>query len=287
MANCLSLSKLLKNQKTFRAPRGGPDLAAEAEAASSAGAKNELKKLQLEMLRIQQGIFHHRKRAIVVFEGFDASGKGGAIRRLTEILDPRGALVHPIGPPRPDEQGKHYLYRFWTRLPAPGELAIFDRSWYGRVLVERVNRLTPKPDWKRAYQEINQFEAMLVNDGVDLVKIFLGISKAEQLKRFEDRLDDPYKQWKLQASDVEARQNWDSYVQAVDDLFARTDTRTAPWHLIAGDKKEYARLETLRIVTRHLRHHRIWAEKQAKEQNRSLREAKRALKALKNDQSNE
>ena len=138
-------------------------------AGCSVPSKSEQKfrKLQLELLRIQQGIFYGRKRAIVVLEGFDAAGKGGVIRRLTESIDPRGVTVHPIGPPDPQDQGRHWLYRFWTRLPKLGTIAIFDRSWYGRVLVERVDGLAPRKAWKRAYEEINQFEAMLVNDGIE------------------------------------------------------------------------------------------------------------------------
>lgn len=146
-------------------------------SSSSKSYKKEIQKLQLKMLTIQQGIWHQKKRVIVVFEGFDASGKGGAIRRLTQVLDPRGVRVYPIGPPTEMEQKTHWLYRFWARLPEPGMMAFFDRSWYGRVLVERVENLTAKKDWKRGYSEINQFEKMLVDDGIELIKIYLSISK--------------------------------------------------------------------------------------------------------------
>ncbi len=135
--------------------------------------ERKLEALQRRMLVIQQGIFHARRRAIIAIEGFDAAGKGGAIRRLTEGVDPRGVKVVPIGPPTEDEQGRHWLYRFWRELPLPGDITVFDRTWYGRVLVERVDGLTHKRDWKRAYREINEFERMLVEDGIDLVKIFL------------------------------------------------------------------------------------------------------------------
>ena len=192
----LSLTRLLKKNE-FPA----------IDAKKAAAAQNEkMAKLQLEMLRIQQGVWHQKKRAIVVFEGFDAAGKGGAIQRLTEKLDPRGFQVHPIGPPNPGEQQKHWLYRFWKCLPATGTLAIFDRSWYGRVLVERVEHLIGKPQWKRAYHEIREFERMLTDDGIDLIKVFIAISKAEQLRRFEKRLEDPYKLWKLTMADIEAPQ---------------------------------------------------------------------------------
>jgi polyphosphate kinase 2 (PPK2 family) len=227
-----------------------------------------LERLQLEMLRIQQGLFHAKERAIVALEGFDAAGKGGSIRRLTEHLDPRGFKVVPIGPPKPDEQGRHYLYRFWKELPPPGQMTVFDRTWYGRVLVERVEKLCPKPAWKRAYQEINEFERMLVDDGVDLVKIFLAVSKKEQLKRFEERLSDPYKHWKIGEADVQARGHWKDYVAAVDEMFERTSTQRAPWHVVLADNKESARLAVLELVTKKLRHHRKWIEDRAERRER-------------------
>src|SRR5262245_50449560 len=129
--------------------------------------------LEIRMLEIQQAYHRQGQRAILAFEGTDAAGKGGTIKRLVEKLDPRGIKVWPIGPPSADEHGRHYLYRFWARLPEPGTIAIFDRSWYGRVLVERIDGLTPKPAWKRAYREINEFERMLTDDGVRVVKLFL------------------------------------------------------------------------------------------------------------------
>ncbi len=219
----------------------------------------ELEKLQLTMLRIQQGVWHAKSRVIIVFEGFDAAGKGGAIRKLTKMLDPRGFKVHPIGPPTAEEQGKHWLYRFWTLLPAPGTIAIFDRSWYGRVLVERVDKLTDKTHWNRAYTEINQFEQMLQNDGVEIVKIFLAITKKEQFARFEERLKDPYKQWKLSKEDIRARKKWNQYVLAVDEMFQKT----ARWNLIPADHKLSARMETLKVVTSKLKRCEAWMEKHA------------------------
>jgi polyphosphate kinase 2 (PPK2 family) len=241
--------------------------------------EQRLEKLQGRMLLVQQGMFHARRRAIVAIEGFDASGKGGAIRRLTEAIDPRGVRVVPVGPPTGDEQGRHWLYRFWRDLPLPGTLTVFDRTWYGRVLVERVGGLAEKAEWKRAYREINEFERTLLDDGVDLVKIFLGISKKEQLRRFEHRLRDPYKQWKLGKPDVRARRLWDDYVEAVDDAFARTDTEKARWHLVAADRKWHARLEVLRIVTDRLARHARWMEARASSRQRA-RHLERALRRL-------
>ena len=236
-----------------------------------------LKLLQLRMLRAQQGVWHSRSKAVIVFEGFDAAGKGGAIRRLTEPLDPRGVHVHPIGPPDCDEKGEHYLQRFWQRLPAPGTIAIFDRSWYGRTLVERVEKLTPPKRIKQAYREINEFERMLVDDGFALIKIFLAISKKEQLARFSARLDDPYKQWKLTSDDVEARKHWGDYVRAASDTFERCSN--PPWHIIAANDKDYTRIEVLEIVTSELKHHRNWIER--KVDTAPQRALKKALKKLK------
>ncbi len=241
--------------------------------------ERRLEELQRRMLLIQRGLFHSRRRAIVAIEGFDASGKGGAIRRLTEAVDPRGVKVVPIGPPSADDQGRHWLYRFWRELPLPGTITVFDRTWYGRVLVERVDGLATKAEWKRAYREINEFERTLVDDGIDLVKVFLGISKAEQLRRFEERLRDPYKQWKLVEDDVRARREWDDYVEAVDDAFAHTDTPRARWHLVAAERKWYARLKVLGIVTGKLVRHAEWMEARVREKHQA-RHLKKVLKRL-------
>jgi len=222
----------------------------------------ELRDLQLQILRIQQGIWHQKKRAIIVFEGFDAAGKGGAIRRLTEPLDPRGFRVHPMGPPEGDEQQKHFLYRFWQRLPAPGSIAIFDRSWYGRVLVEKVEGLAPKNRIQDAYREIREFEKMLLDDGISVVKIFLAIDKGEQLRRFEERLKDPYKQWKLTPDDVKSRTKWNEYVKAADEMFSETSEKKNPWNLIAANDKDYTRIQTLKVITKELKFNKKWMEEQ-------------------------
>lgn len=207
---------------------------------------------QLQLLRLQQRYYHARRRAIVVFEGWDAAGKGGAIRRLTEKVDPRGLQVWPVGPPTQDEQARHYLYRFWEKLPPPGTWAIFDRSWYGRVLVERVENLCTKAEWTRAYGEINEFEKMLIADGVVVTKLFLHISKKEQLRRFHEREKDPYKRWKITADDWRNRKKWPKYEEAIDDMFQRTSTRLAPWTPIAGEWKWFARVAVCRAVVRAL-----------------------------------
>ncbi len=214
--------------------------------------ETQLAELQLTMLRVQQAYHYQKRRALIVFEGWDAAGKGGAIKRLSEKLDPRGLTVHPVGPPTPEEQGRHYLYRFWTKLPSPGKLVLFDRSWYGRVLVERVQGFAKKEDWQRAYDEINEFERQLIDDGVRVVKFFLHISKKEQLKRFTDRLRDPYKRWKVTEDDIVNHERWKDYRDAIEDMFDRTSTKLAPWHVIAANSKQFARLRVLELATKTL-----------------------------------
>lgn len=220
--------------------------------ADKAAYQKELEKLQETVLHVQQAYWHSKRRAIIVFEGWDASGKGGAIRRLTENLDPRGAHVWPIAAPTPEEQGRHYLWRFWQRLPRPGTFAIFDRSWYGRVMVERIEGFAKPHEWQRAYDEINEFERQLADDGVRIIKMFLHITPEEQLERFRERLNNPYKRWKLTTEDLRNRDRRKEYEQAIDDMFARTSTDNAPWVAIPANAKWFARVEVLRQVVAHL-----------------------------------
>lgn len=218
-------------------------------AESKKAYKDELDALQLKLLRIQQAFYHNGKtRAVVLFQGWDAGGKGGAIRRMTGKLDPRGYRVHAIRAPTREEQGRHYLWRFWQRIPQPGRIAIFDRSWYGRVLVERVEGFASKPEWKRAYHEINEFEHTLIDDGVRIVKLFLHITPDEQLRRFAERLNNPYKRWKITSEDLRNRERWSDYERAIEDMFEKTSTRAAPWTLVLANHKWHARLAVLRKV---------------------------------------
>ncbi|HXX94377.1 MAG TPA: polyphosphate kinase [Planctomycetota bacterium] len=214
--------------------------------------EERLKKHQLSLLLLERRIYQKSRRAIIAFEGWDAAGKGGAIRRLTERLDPRGFKVYPIAAPRPEEKAHHYLWRFWQRLPGPGEIAIFDRTWYGRVLVERIEGFARKDEWKRAYDEINQFEKLMVDDGVPVIKFFIHITKKEQLRRFRERVKNPYKDWKIGPEDWRNRKRWKQYERAIDDMFERTDTGSAPWHLVAGNHKWFARTEILRRTVESL-----------------------------------
>ncbi|HXH30992.1 MAG TPA: hypothetical protein VNJ01_09290 [Bacteriovoracaceae bacterium] len=240
---------------------------------------SKLKRLQHKFIRIQQGIFHKKERVIIAVEGLDASGKGGAIKKLTEDIDPRGVRVYPIGPPTQKEQGKHWLYRFWVKLPAPGLVAIFDRTWYGRVLVERVDKLIQTEAWTRGYDEINHFEKMLTDDGVHLIKIFLVITKDEQHARFKARLSDPYKQWKITKEDISARKKWDEYVTARVELIQKTDSQNAPWYVIETDDKEEAREQVLKIVTERLKFAEKWMEDKANDYAKKT--LKKALLELK------
>lgn len=207
---------------------------------------------QMRLLLIQRWMFENRREAVLVFEGWDAAGKGGSIRRVIERLDPRGYVVHPIGAPKPDEKAVHYLQRFWQRMPQAGSIAIFDRSWYGRVMVERVEGFCTRDAWKRAYEEINSFERMLTDDGVPVVKLFLHISKKEQLKRFKSRKDDPFKNWKITDEDWRNRAKWGKYEDAVNEMLLRTSTRSAPWYGIASEHKWFGRVQVAETVVTHL-----------------------------------
>ena len=214
--------------------------------------EDQLAKLQLDILKAEFKTREAGRSVLVAFEGWDAAGKGGAIKRMTEKLDPRGYAVHPIGAPTDDERKRHYLWRFWTRLPDRGRWAIFDRTWYGRVLVERVEGFCKKKEWKRAYREINEFERQLVDDGTVLVKLFLAITKKEQKRRFEEREHDPYKRWKIGPEDWRNREHWDQYVDAAEEMFDQTSTECAPWKIIGANRKWHARLEVMKHVLTRL-----------------------------------
>ncbi len=193
-----------------------------------------------------------KRRAVLVFEGGDAAGKGGAIRRISWPLDPRGLKVWPIAAPTPEEMGHHYLYRFWKRLPRPGQLVIFDRSWYGRVLVERIEGFATEAEWSRAYEEINEFERMLHDDGIRLVKIYLHITKEVQLARFRARFHDPLKRWKLSEEDLRNRSRWDEYEVAIEEMFRKTSTDANPWTVIPSNDKKHSRLAVIKAVVGQL-----------------------------------
>ena len=215
--------------------------------------EEELEQLQEELYRLQIQQYLAGRRTVFAFEGWDASGKGGAIKRLTAQMDPRGYKVWPIAAPSQQEAEHHYLWRFWQRTPARGELAVFDRSWYGRVLVERVEKLASPREWGRAYDELNAFERTLTADGVRVAKFFIHIDKKTQLERFRAREDDPVKQYKIGPDDWRNRQKWGAYARAIQEMLDRTHRPDAPWHVVAGNDKKHARLEILRLCARYLK----------------------------------
>lgn len=210
--------------------------------------EKRLKPLQERLSQIQHAYLLQRRSAVIVFEGWDAAGKGGAIRRISAAMDPRSFKVWPIGAPRSIYLDRQYFLRFMERMPPRGAISVFDRSWYGRVLVERVEKLTPPKRWRQAYREINEFERLHLDDGARIVKLFFHVSQNEQLARFEERLRDPMKRWKLSYEDFRNRDNWDAYVEAIDEMFAKTSTAGAPWTLVASENKRHARIAALETI---------------------------------------
>ena len=203
---------------------------------------------------VQQAYIQQKQKAIIVLEGVDAAGKGGLIRRLAWSMDPRALKVWPIGAPNAVEKQTHYLSRFWARLPGPGEIAVFDRSWYGRVLVERIENIIDEKARNRAYSEINNFEKMLVDDSVKVIKLLLKISKKEQSKRLAQRLDDPEKNWKLTFDDVRNREHWHEYEKAYKKMVLNTSKNKSKWKVIDSDSKEEARELAIDYITKELSH---------------------------------
>jgi polyphosphate kinase 2 (PPK2 family) len=213
--------------------------------------EKRLGKLQTKLIQIQQAYLFSGDSAVLVFEGWDAAGKGGAIRRMSAVLDPRGFKVWPIAAPRDYYAERHYLARFWEKLPPRGGIATFDRSWYGRVLVERVEGFAPDKRWKAAFDEINAFEQLLLDDGIRVVKFFLHITPEEQVARFSERLENPLKRWKLSYEDFRNREKWDAYRAATEEMFARTEG-AVPWTIVPANNKKFARIAVLDTVVRRL-----------------------------------
>ncbi|MFL5802374.1 MAG: hypothetical protein ACJ8CR_11635 [Roseiflexaceae bacterium] len=205
---------------------------------------------RIHLLGLQ--VYAQSRPVVLVFEGWDAAGKGGTIQRITEKLDPRGYVVHAIAAPSGEDKTHHYLYRFWRRLPPRGMIAIFDRSWYGRVLVERVEGFAREDEWRRAYAEINEFERQLVEFGTIICKFWMHLSPEEQLRRFEERQNIPYKAWKLTDEDWRNREKWPRYEQAADEMLLRTSTPAAPWTIVESEDKRFGRIKALQTVVRRL-----------------------------------
>jgi polyphosphate kinase 2 (PPK2 family) len=203
--------------------------------------KRALPGLQRRLYDLEKACWEHRVASVVVFEGWDAAGKGSAIRTLTERLDPRGFKLYPIRAPRTYEKQRPWLWRFWLKIPAYGEMALFDQSWYGRVLVERVERLTPKREWRKAYEDILDFERMLADDGAVIVKFWLHISKREQKKRFKALEKDPLESWRVTAEDWERHRKYDKYLTAAEEMLERTESEWAPWTIVEATDRWFAR----------------------------------------------
>ena len=210
--------------------------------------KEKLDKLQKKLEKLHGELYRRRIPVILGFEGWDAGGKGGAIKRLTEKMDPRGYVVNPTASPNDIEKAHHYLWRFWRAIPKDGQVAIFDRTWYGRVMVERIEGFCTTEEWKRAYKEINDMEKDLYDAGAIVIKFWMHIDKDEQERRFKERQDNPEKQWKITDEDWRNREKWDQYEDAVNEMLMRTSTDYAPWIVVEGNSKYYARVKVLKTV---------------------------------------
>ncbi|MBX9576869.1 MAG: UDP-galactose-lipid carrier transferase [Chthoniobacterales bacterium] len=208
----------------------------------------ELEKYHLNLLQLQMKLKESKRSVIIVVEGPDAAGKGGAIKRVTEPLDPRLVRVYSIVKPTTEEFAHHYLWRFWNKLPPHGNLSVFDRSWYGRVLVERVEKFATPKEWKQAYQEINDFERTLCDGGAILIKVFMMITKQEQLRRFKKRQAEPLKHWKINEEDWRNRRKWKQHNEAAEVMFQKTSTKIAPWTIIPANYKWHARIKFAQTV---------------------------------------
>lgn len=214
--------------------------------------KKELVKLQNKISDLHHELYTRRIPVIIAYEGWDAAGKGGNIKRVVEKMDPRGYDVIPIAAPNDVEKSKHYLWRFWKSFPRYGHVAIFDRTWYGRVLVERVENFATKYEWKRAYQEITDMETQWVNNGSIIIKFWLQISKEEQLKRFKERENTPSKKWKITEEDWRNREKWKEYKEAIEEMISRTSTNSCPWYIVPANDKYYARIFVLRRIIKEI-----------------------------------
>jgi polyphosphate:AMP phosphotransferase len=236
--------------KTVRPAASLLDRADLSQSLTRAAYEKDLEKYQDRLWDLEHRAYKKRLPVIVMYEGWDAAGKGGNIKRLVQSMDPRGFEVIPVAAPNDVEKAHHYLWRFWVRLPKAGHIAIFDRSWYGRVLVERVEGFCTETEWRRAYREINEFEESLVNFGAVLVKFWLHIDPAEQLKRFKERQATAAKQWKITDEDWRNRDKMPQYRAAVDNMLQKTSTAHAPWTIVESNDKLHARIKALRTVTR-------------------------------------
>ncbi|MGI6118234.1 MAG: polyphosphate:AMP phosphotransferase [Bilifractor sp.] len=229
------------------------DISLEDKTIEEEDYKRELKELQEELGDLHNRLYRKKLPVIIAYEGWDAAGKGGNIKRIAGALDPRGYTVHPIASPEPHEKARFYLWRFWNRLPKTGHVAIFDRTWYGRVMVERLEGFCSENDWQRAYNEINEFEKMLTDWGAVIIKFWVQIDSDTQLARFTERQNTPSKQWKITDKDWRNRDKWDLYETAVNEMLQKTNTDFAPWHVLESVDKQYARIKALKVVNESIK----------------------------------
>ena len=228
------------------------DISLDDKVLSDDEYNSKLEELQKKLSELHYELYRKKIPVVIAYEGWDAAGKGGNIKRIAAALDPRGYEVHPIASPEPHEKARHFLWRFWTRLPKDGHIAIFDRTWYGRVMVERIEGFCSENEWKRAYNEINEFEKELVDWGAVVIKFWAQIDKDTQLARFTERQNTPEKNWKITDEDWRNREKWDQYESAVDEMIKKTSTAFAPWYVLESNDKKYARIKALEIVIENI-----------------------------------
>lgn len=248
-AEAKAIDKILQSPSAAGTVLDTVDLSCEL---SRSEYQSQLKEQQARLHHLSWQMYHEKRNTLLLFEGWDAAGKGSAIRRVTSAIDARLYRVIPVAAPTDEESGHHYLWRFWRHLPREGYATIYDRSWYGRVLVERVEGFASADEWQRSYQEINDFEEHLVEHGMTIIKFWVHISHAEQLRRFKEREGDPRKQHKITEEDWRNREKWDDYKIAVNDMIAHTSTARAPWTLVSGNDKLYARIQILKTIADRL-----------------------------------
>lgn len=241
--------------------------------------KKLLEKEQKELYRLQYSVIEKKIPVVCVFEGWDAAGKGGCIKRLTRAVNPRFYSVVPIGSPSQDEKKYHYMYRFLDGIPNCGHITIYDRSWYGRVMVERIEGFATEEEWKSAYYEINAFEKMLTSFGIVVLKFWLHMDKDKQYERFMERKNDPLKQWKLTDEDWRNREKWDEYFVAVNEMIEKTSTKKAPWIIIPANDQRYARVEVLKEINKAIKEEISRVEKKEKKEKKE--KIKKMIKSIK------
>jgi polyphosphate:AMP phosphotransferase len=244
---------ILQNSFPLHSTPSLAEISLEDKKLSDEEYRVQLDALQAELRQLHNKLYRKKIPVIIAYEGWDAAGKGGNIKRITQALDPRGFEVLPIASPEPHEKARHFLWRFWTRLPKTGHIAIFDRTWYGRVMVERLESFCSENAWQRAYNEINEFEKELSDWGAVIIKFWVQIDNATQLTRFKEREHTPEKRWKITVEDWRNREKWGAYEVAVNEMIQKTSTEYAPWHILESVDKKYARIKALRIVIDEIR----------------------------------